>query len=111
MNQNEDSKALAAFKATVAAHIGPPSGLRFIAARYPYTYAADFLRSHHEMVPAWLRDRLDGSRSAASQIRSEWAKAIGVTDYDAAETLALAYIVENNVQNVPADLINRSADA
>ena len=110
MEKTSNPLALAGFRMSVAMHINRSKGNRFIASRYPYTYATDFLRAHDEMVPAWLRDRLDGSRGAASQVRSEWAERLGITDYDAAETLALAYITENNVQDVPLDLINRSAE-
>jgi hypothetical protein len=112
VGNDETQTALAAFEATVRAHIHPPTGLRFIESRYPYTYAADFLRAHVEMVPAWLQDRLDGSRGAASKVRSEWAERMGISDYAAAETLALAYIVENKVEDVPERItgVQRSAD-
>lgn len=111
MEKVNNEAALAMFKLGVAAHINRNKGHQFIPSRYPYTYAADFLRSHTELVPAWLRDQLDGSRGSASQVLSQWAERLGIDDREAAEIVAQAYVVENNVQNVPADLINRSADA
>lgn len=102
MSNNE--AALPMFKAGVAMHINRHMGNRFIPTRYPWSYAADFLRGHEDLVPAWLRDQMDGSRSAASQVISQWAERLGIDDRVAAEVLAGAYIVENNVQGVPDEL-------
>lgn len=55
--------------------------------RYPYTYAADYIR--------WLVENPDGSpisRSTASQIQEVIAEAIGMDRVKLSETLANNYI-------------------
>jgi len=56
--------------------------------RYPYTHAADFVRSigPHAGISPLL------SRSDASRLRSEIAKAIGMDDAELASKLADAHI-------------------
>lgn len=57
--------------------------------RYPYTYAADYIRS----IPELGRDGVKLSRSEAAQIRQAIAAAIGMPDVDLACKLA---DLENN---------------
>jgi hypothetical protein len=110
MTTSTNAAALAMFRLGVAAAINRSLGLRFIPSRYPYTYAADFLRGHPDMVPAWLRDELDGSRGSASQVRTKWAERLGIDDREAAEILANAYLEENKVEDVPNEIRESSRD-
>lgn len=75
--------------------------------RDPYTYAADFLRAHPDLLPAHItavvaedEERIR-SRSEASQARQAWVKELGISDEQAARILASAYLVENDVAGVP----------
>jgi hypothetical protein len=56
--------------------------------RYPYTYAADFLRS----VAGYNAQGTNLSRSDASQIRSKIAEIIGMDDEELAKKLADYYL-------------------
>lgn len=73
----------------------------FSPTRYPYTYAADYLRSNPHIVPAEVFN--DGrlwtaqhsammSRADAALARKIWAALTGVTDDQAAVLLANAYL-------------------
>lgn len=65
---------------------------RFILGRYPYTYAADFLRQN---VPGLL------SREEASLRRQQFAATRRINDRRLAVILANCYLRENNVQGGP----------
>jgi hypothetical protein len=92
------------FRAHVNLHVQNVMREQFSPSRYPYTYAADFLRAHPEMVPGHIRQKMVviESRSDASQARSLWADELGIDDADAAEVLANAYLKENGVERVLA---------
>lgn len=74
----------------------------FIATRWPYTYAADFVRAHEDIIPDRIWDTIEisgqPSRSQASQARTRWANSLGLLDTDVAEMLACGYIIENGVK-------------
>lgn len=99
-----ENDTLESFRAIVNAHVQKPMRQGFIPSRYPYTYAADFLRAHPEMVPGHIRKELVviESRSDASRARQRWAEELGIDDADAAEVLADAYLKENGVERVLA---------
>lgn len=99
-----DNTALDSFRTVVNAHVQKTARPVFIPSRYPYTYAADFLRAHPEMVPGHIRKELIviESRSDASLARERWAEDLGIDDADAAEVLADAYLKENGVERVLA---------
>lgn len=76
----------------------------YLPSRYPYTYAADFLRSHWDLVPEDIRDGLDsGSRGDASYARQQMASAWAVEDDALAIVLANGYLIENNVHGYEHD--------
>lgn len=69
--------------------------------RYPYTYSADFLRTHTDIIPKkYLEEQayVDGflSRAQAAGIKTSWAKDLDVDGEDLACVFADAYIKENN---------------
>lgn len=76
---------------------------QFIATRYPYTYSADFLRAHRDIVPEGIGRRLGviDSRADASEAKHLWAEKLGVHEYILACALADAYLRENNVAGGP----------
>jgi hypothetical protein len=59
----------------------------YIATRFPYTYAADYLRKVNPNI----------SRGEASLIRKLVAEAAGIPDDVLAEILATEYMSENNI--------------
>jgi len=66
--------------------------------RYPYTYAADFIRMipEKEFVESLgISIGVKLSRSDASQIRSKIAEIIGMNDRELAEKLADQYLKDN----------------
>lgn len=71
----------------------------YLPSRYPYTYAADFLRAHWDLIPEDIREELDPtSRGDASHARTQMASAWALEDEDLAKVLANAYLVEKNVR-------------
>jgi hypothetical protein len=60
--------------------------------RYPYTYAADYVRG----LAGYGANGIKLSRSDASQIRSGIAQAIGIDDADLARALADYYKANEN---------------
>jgi hypothetical protein len=74
-----------------------------IPTRYPYTYSADFLRSHSEIIPdeyLKIQELAPGqplSRAQAAGIKSSWAKDLGVDERELASVFADAYIKENQL--------------
>ena len=59
--------------------------------RYPYTYAADFIRSYGPVSA----EGVVLSRSDASEIREAIAKALGIDDEELAKKLADAELANN----------------
>ncbi len=59
--------------------------------RYPYTYAADFIRSYGPVNA----EGVVLNRSDASKIREAVAKALGIDDEELAKKLADAELVNN----------------
>jgi len=59
--------------------------------RYPYTYAADFIRSYGP----FSAEGVVLSRSDASKIREAIAKALGIDDEELAKKLADAELANN----------------
>jgi len=102
--------SLEQFKTLVKESIREEIRENFSPSRYPYTYAADYLRGHSELIPEQIFDEvvpLDYhgiARSQSSQIRTKWAAELGIDDKLAAEILANAYLIENRVSNVPFDI-------
>lgn len=74
---------------------------KFSPTRWPYTYAADFVRAHEGIIPDNIWDEIDVSggvsRAQASRARTRWANLLGLADVDVAEQLACGYIIEHNV--------------
>ncbi len=71
----------------------------FIPTRYPYTYAADFLRQFPHVVPVDAGPvPLNMSRSDASQIRRRWAEVEGRDDDEFAQVLADAYLRVHGIE-------------
>lgn len=67
--------------------------------RYPYTYAADYLREialEQKEEVNFLSPKL--SRSDASQIRNAIAETIGIDDHELACKLADAFMRKNNIE-------------
>ena len=62
--------------------------------RYPYTYAADFIRSHGPVSA----EGVILSRSDASKIRKAIAKALGIDNEELAKKLADAELANNQDQ-------------
>ncbi len=84
----------------------PPEPLeQFSPARYPYTYACDFIRQHPNVVPPEVRSNpniayLFGemmARSEASQVLKVWAEYEGRDNEDMARVLADAFIVAHGI--------------
>ena len=90
------------------AQIDQDSGEQFIPTRYPYTYAADFLRSNAYVVPLEVRDAHWAargelapslmSRAQASGLRRAWAESVGMADDELAAVLADAFLALNRIQ-------------
>jgi hypothetical protein len=57
--------------------------------RRPYTHSCDFIREY--VGPSV-------SRSEASQLRAAIADVLGMTDFDLAEALSLAFIDKNGLE-------------
>lgn len=76
-----------------------------IPTRYPYTYSADFLRMHDELIPIeYLQERDIAwgqplSRADAAGIKSSWAKDLGVDERKLACIFADGYLKENNFKD------------
>lgn len=97
---------------SLVAQVDRDTGERFSPARYPYTYAADFLRNHVYVVPVAVRDaywQARGelapslmSRAQASGLRQAWAQSVGMDDEELALVLADAFLVVNRIEK-PAD--------
>lgn len=65
----------------------------FIPTRYPYTYAADFLRQFPHVIPVDAGPVPQGmSRAESAQIRKHWAEIEGRSDEEFATMLADAYL-------------------
>jgi hypothetical protein len=78
-----------------------PAREQFLARRYPYTYAAEFVRDN---VPSDLT--LAGAAAVRSRFWRDRENVITVTDEGLARMLADCYLRENNVQGIPRDLHN-----
>lgn len=81
----------------------PPEA--FIPSRYPYKYAADFMRGHwQELLPfdvagLFETDDLSGSRGVAAMARRLWAESAGVEDEWLARQLADAFLKQERIPN------------
>lgn len=78
----------------------------YIPSRYPYTYAADFLRAHTHLLPEEVpwRYRPINSRLYASFARQHWACLLGVGDAELASVLADGYLTEHGIPLAAANL-------
>lgn len=98
--RTDREQRLADVKEKVLFHAHPTPRLAFTEARWPYTYAADFVRNHEEIIPDAVWDRLEVSggisRAQASHARQIWANSLSLEDHDVAELLACGYLIENN---------------
>lgn len=65
--------------------------------RYPYTYAADFVRLATVDPNAYIATGINVSRAEASRIRQSIARAIGMDDEELAQKLANQYLRDNEV--------------
>lgn len=96
----------------LVAQVARDTGERFSPTRYPYTYAADFLRGHVHVVPLKVRDaywQTRGelapsmmSRAQSSGMRQAWAQSEGMADEELAAVLADAYLVVNRIEKPAA---------
>ena len=68
-----------------------PTNLPMTDSRYPYTYAADFIRSYGPVSA----EGVVLNRSDASKIREAIAKALGIDDEELAKKLADAELADN----------------
>ncbi len=77
---------------------------QFTPGRYPWTYAADFIREHPHVVPAAIREQVDVdnpalySRSEAAHMKTLWAKAEGREERELAEVLADAFLQVHGIR-------------
>jgi len=60
--------------------------------RYPYTYAADFIRNYSDITSKGI----SLSRAGASQIRGAISKALGIPDEELAKKLADYYLAHQD---------------
>lgn len=83
--------------ATVAVLREQPSS--YIPGRWPYTYAADFMRSHPELLPTSVREAVGtiDSRHAASQAVGRWAQEVGAPADEIKAILADAYLEQHHI--------------
>lgn len=72
---------------------------RYIPARYPWTYSADFIRNHWDLVPAHIRGALvvADTRADASQAVARWAQEVGSNGRDLARIFADGYLEEHGI--------------
>lgn len=98
----EENRQLELVKERVIFHAKPAPREEFIRTRWPYTYAADFVRAHEAIIPDCIWDAIEisgrPSRSQASQARTRWANSLGLRDVDVAEMLACGYVIENGIK-------------
>ena len=66
-----------------------------IEGRYPYTYAADYVR-----IKMWEMNGIQLSRSDASRVRHIIGEALGLDDKEVAEKLAETYLLSNEGRNI-----------
>lgn len=85
---------------------------RYIPTRYPYTYAADFMRINPHIIPSDVYDLAEReerqregeyfgtllSRAQASRIRRLWAERTGQKDEDLARKHADAYLIGHGIE-------------
>jgi hypothetical protein len=93
-------------KERIEQHTKPAPRERFSETRWPYTYAADFVRAHESVIPDHVWERVGSdvaiySRAAASRARVLWARELGISDVVVAEHLAAAYLREHFGQLEP----------
>jgi len=81
------------------------SGERYSPTRWPYTYAADFVRTHPRLLPLSSWDTLLPvlSRADASHAIGLWAEQLGVTHESLARVLADGYLIEHGISLNAAD--------
>lgn len=95
-----DTETVEQFRDRVLAAIAAPP-TRYSAVRYPHTYAADFLRSHRDLVPRYVLDQLVvvHTRGEASRAIKIMARHMGLdpADNELTHILADAYLIEHNV--------------
>lgn len=101
-HHDEENRQLTFIKQSVIFHAKPAPREEFVATRWPYTYAADFVRAHEDIIPDRIWDTIEvsgkPSRSQASQARTRWANSLSLLDVDVADMLACGYIIENGVK-------------
>lgn len=107
---DRDRELLKEVKTRVLFHAKPPVPRpKFLTTRWPYTYAADFVRAHEGVIPDTIWDKLEVgaagsiSRAQASRARTVWANSLGVLDVDVAELFACGYLIENEIDITDAD--------
>lgn len=96
-----ENRQLTFVRDQVIFHAKPVPHEKFSTARWPYTYASDFVRAHEDIIPSVIWDEIEisgrPSRAQASRARTRWANNLGLLDVDVAEMLACGYIIENGV--------------
>lgn len=118
----DENQRLRSIQESVLFRAKPTPREEFSPSKWPYTYAADFVRAHEDIIPDNVWDTIEisskPSRSQASQARTRWANSLGLLDVDVAEMLACGYIIENDVkldsvarQSVPTWVLNYDAHA
>lgn len=96
-----ENQRLREVREQVLFHGKPAVREEFVPGRWPYTYAADFVRAHEAIIPDIIWDEIEisggVSRSQAARARTRWANSLGLLDVDVAEQLACGYLIENGV--------------
>lgn len=77
--------------------------------RYPYTYAADYVRTATVDPNAYIATGMNVSRAEASRIRQSIARAIGMDDEELAQKLADQYLRDNEAMTQPSEEAIRKA--
>lgn len=97
----DSARALTEIQVSVLFHVRSTPRLQFSVPRWPYTYAADFVRAHEAIIPAHIWDHIEVSggvtRAQAARARTVWANSLKLNDYELACQLACGYIIENGV--------------
>lgn len=78
-------------------------GEQYTPTRYPWTYSADFLREHPELIPAKIVEQAGVpsdqlmSRSGAAHAKQLWAESIGEDEEALARIFADSYLLEHGI--------------
>lgn len=120
-----ESDKLAEWCAFVENEVVMPPVVAFTPTRFPWTYAADYLRTRPWMVPDEIVSKasvLPGNdpskvdrefcrdwhtaRSSAVVLLKTWSRELGLSDRDMATALAVAHCRENRIE-IPAETLHQ----